>query len=300
VVRKGGSNNHKEKLKREGKPPRWSKTNAKKREDGRAIDSNIIVCVKHVPETAEADLKINAQSKTIEKTGIVFDINECDDYALEEAVQLKEKYGGTVTVITVGSEESDTTLRKCLARGADEAIRLTDPKFVGSDAYAIARILSSIIRKIPFDLVLTGTLASDDSYSMVGPVLAERLKVPHATMAKKIEMLDDAARVHRELEENLEEIVEVKLPAVLSAQTGINVPRYVSIMSIRKAMQKEIKVMNLTDTGLDETEVGEIGSWLSIERMYIPLGEKNTEFLKGTPNEIAAKIIEILRSKGLI
>jgi electron transfer flavoprotein beta subunit len=260
---------------------------------------NIVVCVKHVPETAEADLKIDAQRKTIEERGLAFDINECDDYALEEAVQIKEKYGGRVIAITVGPEESDSTLRKCLARGADEAIRLTDPKFEGSDAYVIAGILASIIQRIPFDLILTGTLASDDGYSAVGPILAEKLNVTHATMIKKVELTDGAARVHRELEESLEEIAEVRLPAVLSIQTGINVPRYVSIMSIRKAMQKEIKVLNLMDTGLDEKAVGEWGSWIHIERMYIPPVEKHTEFLEGTPDEIATKIVEILKARRM-
>ena len=104
---------------------------------------DIIVCVKHVPETAEAELKIDASGKAIEKTGLVFDINEWDDYALEEAVRIKEKQGGTVTAITIGTEDSDSTLRKCLARGADKAIRLTDPKFEGSDSYAISKILTA-------------------------------------------------------------------------------------------------------------------------------------------------------------
>ncbi|MGC9346374.1 MAG: electron transfer flavoprotein subunit beta/FixA family protein, partial [Candidatus Bathyarchaeales archaeon] len=120
---------------------------------------DIVVCVKHVPETAEAELKIDPTGKAIEKTGLVFDINEWDDYALEEAVRIKEKQGGTVTAITIGAEDSDSTLRKCLARGADKAIRLTDAKFEGSDGYAIAKILHSTIKGLPFDLILTGALA---------------------------------------------------------------------------------------------------------------------------------------------
>jgi electron transfer flavoprotein beta subunit len=260
----------------------------------------VIVCVKHVPETAEAELKIDASGRGIDKTGLVYDINEWDDYALEEAVRLKEKFGGTVTAITVGSEESDATLRKCLARGADKAIRLTDPKFEGSDAYATAKILYSAIKNLPFDIILTGAQAGDDGSSIVGPVLAEMLGVPHSTMVKKIDVKDGKAVVNRELEGGWEEQLEVKLPALFAVQTGINEPRYVSIMGIRKAMQREVKVMGLADIGLSENEVGEAGSWLRIENLYVPPVEKQAEFLTGKPEEIAAKIVELLKSKGLI
>ena len=261
---------------------------------------DIIVCVKHVPETAEAELKIDVTGKGIEKTGLVFDINEWDDYALEEAVRIKEKFGGTVTAITVGAEDSESTLRKCLARGADKAIRLTDPKFAGSDAYATAKILYRVIKDMHFDLILTGAQAGDDGSAVVGPVLAELLGIPHATMVKKIELGEGKAFVNRELEGGLEERLEVKLPALFAVQTGINEPRYVSIMGIRKAMQKEVKVMGLADIGLSESEVGEAGSWLMIEKLYVPPVEKQAEFLTGSPDEIATKIVEILKSRGLI
>jgi len=261
---------------------------------------DVVVCVKHVPETAEAELKIDSSGKAIEKAGLVFDINEWDDYALEEAIRIKEKQGGTVTAITIGPQDSDSTLRKCLARGADTAIRLTDLKFNGSDGYAIAKILHSVIKNLHFDLVLTGMQAGDDGSAMVGPILAETLGVPHATMVKKIELATDTAKINRELEGGLEENLEIKLPALLTIQTGINEPRYVSIMGIRKAMQKEIKVMTLADTGLSETDVGEAGSWTKTEKLYVPPVEKQAEFLKGSPDEIAAKISEILKSRGFI
>jgi len=261
---------------------------------------DIILCVKHVPETAEAEIKIDGTGKAIEKNGLVFDINEWDDYALEEAVLLKEKFGGTVTAITVGSEDADSVLRKCLARGADKAIRLTDPKFEGSDGYAVARILAKVIKDLPFNMILTGTQAGDDGYAVVGVILAELLGIPHATMVKKIELNDEVAKLNRELEGGLEEIVEVKLPAVLTIQTGINEPRYVSIMGTRKAMKKEIKVLGLAEVGLGENEVGEAGSWIKMEKMYVPPVEKQAEFLKGSPEEIAVKIAEILKAKGLV
>jgi len=261
---------------------------------------DIIVCVKHVPETAEAELKIDGTGKGIDRTGLVYDINEWDDYALEEAVRMKEKHGGTVMALTIGGDDSDTTLRKCLARGADKAMRLTDPKFSDSDGYATAKILHSVIKTLHFDLILTGMQAGDDGQAEVGPILAEMLNIPHATMVKKIELAAGAAKVNRELEGGLEEQIEVKMPALVSVQTGINEPRYVSIMGIRKAMQKEIKLMTLADTGLTENDVGAAGSWVKVERMYVPPVEKQAEFIKGSPDEIAAKITEILKSRGLI
>jgi electron transfer flavoprotein beta subunit len=261
---------------------------------------DIIVCVKHVPETAEAELKIDSSGKAIEKAGLVYDINEWDDYALEEAVRIKEKQGGTVTAITLGPIDADSTLRKCLARGAEKAIRLTDPKFDNSDGYAIARILNSVIKTLHYDLILVGMQAGDDGSATVGPILAQLLGIPHATMIKKLELATDTAKVNRELEGGLEEQLEIKLPALFSVQTGINEPRYVSIMGIRKAMQKEIKVMTLADTGLTEADVGPQGSWLTIDKLYVPPVEKQAEFLKGTPEEIATRVTEILKSKGLI
>ncbi len=261
---------------------------------------DIIVCVKHVPETAEAELRIDGTGKAIDKMGLVFDINEWDDYALEEAVRIREKQGGTVTAITIGADDSDSTLRKCLARGADKAIRLTYQKFNDSDGYAIAKILHSVIKNLPHSLILTGMQAGDDGNAVVGPALAEMLKIPHVTMVKKLELGEGTAIANRELEGGLEEQVEVKTPALLSVQTGINEPRYVSIMGIRKAMQKEIKLMTLADTGLTENDVGSSGSWTKIEKMYVPPVEKQAEFLKGSPEEVAGKVTEILKAKGLI
>ncbi|NIO37496.1 electron transfer flavoprotein subunit beta [Candidatus Bathyarchaeota archaeon] len=261
---------------------------------------NVIVCVKHVPETAEAEIKIDATGKAIEEAGLVFDINEWDDYALEEAVRIKENFNGTVTAVTVGPEDADSTLRKCLARGVDRAVRLTDAQFEGSDGYAIAKILCNAIKDMSFDVILTGALADDDGYTMVGPILAELLGIPHATMVKKIDIADGVAKVNRELEGGLQEIIQVQLPAVLSVQTGINEPRYVSILGIRKAMKKEITVLGLADVNLSEEDVGESGSWMRIEKLYMPPVEKQAEFIVGSPEDIAGKIVEILKSRGLL
>src|SRR4030043_2425419 len=204
---------------------------------------NIIVCVKRVPDTAEADISIDKSGKDIDKSGLAFDLNEGDSYAIEEAIMLKEKLGGTVTVLSVGGEDSNESLRKCLAMGADDAMRLTDPAFDGSDGFVTAKILAEAIRKIPYDLILTGTQAEAEGYGQVGSVVAELLGIPHAAVVNRREIQDKKATVHRELEGGLEEVYEIDLPALLTIQTGINEPRYVSIMGIRKVAKKEIKVM---------------------------------------------------------
>jgi electron transfer flavoprotein beta subunit len=220
---------------------------------------NIIVCIKRVPETTDVDIVIDRSGRDINKAGLVFDLNEWDSYAVEEALRLKEKHGGRVTVVSMGGEESNESLRKCLAMGAEDAIRLSDPAFDGSDGYATARTLAEAIRKLPYDLILSGTQAEDDGYGQVGVAIAEILGIPHAALVNKIEIVDKKMKVHRELEAGLEEILELDLPAALTIQTGINEPRYVSIMGIRKVAKKEITALGASDLALKAEEVGSEG-----------------------------------------
>lgn len=259
---------------------------------------DIVVCVKRVPDTKEAEIAIDKGERGIKEKDLVFDINEWDRYAVEEAILLKEKFGGSVTVVALGPEEVEDTLRRCLATGADNAIRLTDQSFEGSDGFTIARILCQAIKALPFDLVLTGAQADDDGYGQVGPVLAELLGTPHAALVNRIKILNGRARVHRELEAGLEEVLDVQLPAVFTIQTGINEPRYVSIMGIRKASGREIRVLDLEELGLKEEEVGEAGSKTRIERLSLPLAAKEIQILPGSPEEIAARLSQILKDKG--
>jgi electron transfer flavoprotein beta subunit len=259
---------------------------------------DIVVCVKRVPDTSEAEVVIAKDGRAIEAKDLVFDINEWDRYAVEEAVRLKGKHGGSVTVVTVGGEETEDTLRRCLATGADHAVRLTDDAFNGSDAATIARILCQAVSKVNFDLVLTGAQASDDGCGQVGATLAELLGIPHATLVTHIESIDGRVRVHRELEGGLDEVVEVPLPAVLTIQTGINEPRYVSIMGVRKAAQKEIELLGLKELDLREEEVGESGSGTRVERLFPPPVTKEAEIMQGSPEEMAAKLAQILKDVG--
>jgi len=263
---------------------------------------DIIVCVKHVPDTTEAEVRIRPDKKDIEKEDLPFVINEWDEYAAEEAILIKERLGGTVTVITVGPRDSEATLRRVLAKGADLAIRVWDNALEGSDAYVIAKVLAKVIqvKELKYDLILTGAQAADDGYAMVGPMLAELLGLPHATLVKKVEVLDGRVRVNRELEGGLEEVVELQLPAVLTIQTGINEPRYVSIRGIRMARKKPLEVLGIEDIGLNPDDVGPSGSWIEVEEMYVPPAEKVAEILTGSPAEEASKLLEVLKSRGLI
>ena len=259
---------------------------------------NIVVCVKRVPDTTEADVSIDKTGKDIDRSGLVFDLNEWDSYAIEEAILLKEKLGGTVTVLSMGGEESNETLRKCLAMGADEAVRLTDPAFDGSDGYATAKVLAEAIRKIPYDLIFTGTQTEDDGYGQVGVVLAELLGVPHASLVTHLEIQEKKVKAHRELEGGLEEVVEIDLPALLTIQTGINEPRYVSIMGIRKVAKKEIKTFGVSDLNLKAEEVGLAGSDIRLEKIFLPPVGEGAVMLDGKPEEVARKVFDILKDKG--
>jgi electron transfer flavoprotein beta subunit len=261
---------------------------------------DIIVCVKRVPETSESDVKIDSSGVGIVQEGLVFNINEADNYALEEALLIKEKQGGTVTLITMGAKASDDTLRMGLAKGADTAIRLDDPAFAGSDGIATARTLAAAIKGMTFDLILTGCIASDDWASVVGPALAEMLGIPHATMVTKAEIQEGSAQVSRELEGGLLEVLDMKLPAVLTIQTGINEPRYASIMGIAKASKKEIALKGLGDLGLQGDQVGKKGSKTTVEKLTLPVQEKMAELIPGAPEEAAAKLSGILKERGLV
>jgi electron transfer flavoprotein beta subunit len=258
----------------------------------------IVVCIKRVPETTEADIFIDKSEKDIDKSGLVFDLNEWDSYAIEEAILLKEKLGGTVTVLSLGGEDTNESIRKCLAMGADDALRLTDPAYQGSDGFTTAKILAEAIRNIPYDLILTGTQAEDDGYGQVGVALAELLGIPHGALVNRIEVQEKKIKAHRELEGGLEEVIDLDLPAVLTIQTGINEPRYVSIMGIRKVAKKEIKVLGASDLHLKPEEVGAAGSDILVENLFLPPVGEGAEILEGKPEEIATRVFSILKDKG--
>jgi electron transfer flavoprotein beta subunit len=253
------------------------------------------VCVKRVPVTQEVDLEINPGKKDIKKDMLAYMINEWDNYAIEEAVSLKERIGGNVTAITVGYEDDEEVLRRCLAMGADSAIRI-DPEGKELDPYLISKILYRIIHEIPYDLILTGVQAEDSNEGMVGIMLAELLGISHSAVVNAIEPEDGRLRIKVELEGGVDEVSSIQLPALLSIQTGINEPRYVSIMGIRKAARKELKVISLNELGLSDDE---LRPWTSIEELFLPPETEGAEILEGDPSTIAEEIIRIIKEKGV-
>jgi len=208
--------------------------------------------------------------------------------------------GGTVTLVTMGSVEAEETIKMGLAKGADNALRLDDPAFAGSDGEVTARILASALKDMEYNLILTGCIATDNWYSQVGPALAEILGIPHATMVIKEEIEEKKVKAYRELEGGILEVLNIELPAVLSIQTGINEPRYASIMGIAKASKKEIALKGINDLGLKEDEVGVKGSKTSIEKLELPVQDKMAELISGSPEVAAEKLSEILKERGIV
>lgn len=261
---------------------------------------NIVVCVKQVPETAEADLKLAPGGTGIVKEGLPLQINESDNYALEQALLLTEEHGGDVTVVTLGPCSSDEVLRMGMAKGARQAVRLGGGEFERGDALAVATALAAALRGVSYDLVLTGCMSSDDGHTQVGVALAECLGIPHATYVVQMEMGDGEVTVGRELEGGIIEKLRMKLPCLLGIQTGINEPRYASIMGIAKASKREIALKSASDLGLDVGTVGEKGSRTRIVELAYPPAGEGAEILEGTPPEVSAKLADVLREKGFV
>jgi electron transfer flavoprotein beta subunit len=255
---------------------------------------DVVVCVKNVPLTQEADLLLDERGKDIRKGNLVYDINEWDNYAVEEAVRIKERLGGTVTAVTLGTEEDEEVLRRCLAMGADAAVRI-EPGSLQPDAFVTAALLAAVVKPLPHDLVLTGVQSDDANQGIVGPLVAERLGLAHAAVVTSLELEDGKASVTIELEGGQEERCRVALPALLAIQTGINEPRYVSVMGIRKAAKIEIMVVRADELGLPAAA---LESTLTIEEMYLPPETEGAEMLQGDAAAVACQIIRIIREKA--
>ncbi len=258
----------------------------------------ILVCVKRVPDTAENEIEVKSDGTDIERDDLVYSVNEWDNYAVEEAIQIRDNVGGSVTVISVGDEESEEVLRREMAMGADKGILLSDDAFEGSDGKGLAGILKAEIEKGNYDLILTGAQA-DDGAGQVGGMLAALLDLPYASLVNSIEVIDDKKmKVGREIEGGNQEMNEIDLPCVLSIQTGINEPRYVGIRGIRKVASLEIPVHGASDIGISPDSVGEAGAKVKrLDFFMQELGE-GAEILEGSMEEIAEKLVELLKAKG--
>ncbi len=258
----------------------------------------ILVCVKRVPDTAENEIEIKTDGTGIEEEDLVYSVNEWDNYAVEEAIQIRDKVGGSVTVVTVGDDESEEVLRREMAMGADKGVLLADEAFEGSDGRGLATILKAAVEKGQYDLILTGAQA-DDGAGQVGGMLAAMLDWPYASLVNSIDPQDgQAIKVGREIEGGNQELNEIELPCVLSIQTGINEPRYVGIRGIRKVASVEIPTQGAGDLGVAVDVVGAAGARVKRVDYFMPELGEGAEILEGSMEEKIEKLIEMLKAKG--
>ncbi len=257
----------------------------------------ILVCVRRVPDTSENEIRLNEAGNDIERDDLVYSVNEWDNYAVEEALQIASRTGGQVKVVTVGGEDDEEVLRRQMAMGANGGALLSDPAFEGSDGRGIAAILSAFVRKGKYDLILTGVQA-DDGGAQVGGMMAAMLDYPFASLVNHIEAQGATLKVGREVQGGNQEINEIDLPCVLSIQTGINEPRYVGMKGIRQVQSIPIPTLGAADLGLDPATVGAAGAHVTRTDYFVPVAGKGAEMLTGDRDAIVGKLVELLKANG--
>ncbi|MDH4101375.1 MAG: electron transfer flavoprotein subunit beta/FixA family protein [Nitrospirota bacterium] len=250
---------------------------------------NIVVCIKQVPDTA-ARLRIDTSGAKLDIADLQWVMNPYDEYAVEEALQLKEKHGGTVTVITVGPERSNEALRSALAMGVDEAVRVWADSCTGLDVSATARILADALKTLSFDVLLFGRQAVDDGAAAVGAMIGELLDLPCVATVQKLEIDDHGVAVAQQEIEGGSRKIQVKLPAIFTAQKGLNTPRYASLPGIMKAKKKEIAVVAASTHE----------SHVSTTVLRTPPERTAGEVLTGDVDTVVSAAVQRLREKGLV
>jgi electron transfer flavoprotein beta subunit len=265
------------------------------------VDVNIIVCLKQVPDT-ESRIKVAADKKSIVTDDLKWVMNPYDEFGVEEALRLKEKFGGEVTVVGVGPKRVTEAIRTALAMGADKGILVNDDALAGSDSLAVGRVLSSVIKDLDFDLVFTGQRGVDDDLGVVGAAVAEFLGIPQVSLAVKVEVAEDAksVRVHRPVEGSTL-VVEAGLPVLVTAQKGLNEPRYASLPGIMKAKKKPLEEKTLADLGLDAAAVGEAARKLEVLELTPPPERAPGKIIEGeSPQEKAAELARLLHEEAKV
>jgi len=258
----------------------------------------ILVCARRVPDTSENEIQLNPTGNDIERDDLVYSINEADNYAVEEALQIVARVGGKVTVVTVGTEDDEEILRREMAMGASHGVLLSDEAFHGSDGRSVAAILKAFVQKGSYDLILTGVQAEDGG-AQVGGMLGAMLDYPFASLVSSIEVLDSKRlKVSREIAGGNKEISEIDLPCVLSIQTGINEPRYVGMRGIRQVASVPIPTPSASALGIDPATVGDAGAKVKRMDYFVPVLGKGAEMLQGSREENIGKLIELVAAKG--
>ncbi len=248
----------------------------------------IIVAIKQVP-VRDSQLRVDANGRWIQEADLSFEINEPDAYALEEALQLKEKHGGEVIALCAGPARAAQTIREALAKGADRAIHIEEENLNTLDTLGVAKLLAGAVKAENPDLILTGLQSDDLGYGQTGVVLAELLGIASSTIIMQVEVNGSSIRVKRELEDGWFQHITMPLPAVLTIQSGINKLRYATLMGIKKAKSKEIKRVTLAELGAAATATA------TIEKIYVPQKSKQTQIFEGDAKSAAAKLVEKLK-----
>jgi len=255
----------------------------------------IIVCVKQVPDIAEIErMETDPQTGRIIREGLPSILNPFDEFAVEEAVVWKEKLGAEVVVVTMGPPQAEDALIHCLSLGADRAVLLSDRDFAGADTLATSYTLAAAVRKIgQFDLILCGQQAIDGDTAQVGPMLAERLRIPQITYVNKLEIEGKRLLARRELEDR-DELVRCRLPVLLTVVKGINVPRVPTFSALSKAMEQDIPTWTAGDLEADRDCLGLAGSPTAVTRVWTPEPRGGGRVLTGPPVEVARQLASAL------
>lgn len=262
---------------------------------------NIIVCLKQVPDT-ESLIKIAPDGRSIVKDDIKWVMNPYDEFGVEEALRIKEKLGGEVTVIGLGPKRVTESIRTALAMGADKGVLISDPALDGSDSIATAKALAAVIKNLQYDLIFTGQRGVDDDLGLVGATLAEFLGIPHLSVVVKVEISGDgkSVKVNGPVEGQTL-VIESSLPALLTAQKGLNEPRYASLPGIMKAKKKPLEEKTLADIGLAPSDVGEGARKLKILQLTPPPERKAGRIVEGeTPEAKAAELAKLLHEDAKV
>ncbi len=259
-----------------------------------------IVCMTHVPDTATI-IKVGADGKHIDETGIKWIVSPYDEYALEEALQVTEAKGGEVTVVTYGPQRAEAGLRECLARGAHNAVHIVGGEATLGDSYAIARVLAAAIKDREYDVILLGVKGVGTDNAQVGPMLAELLDLPHISNVVKVEWNDGAIVAEREVEGG-HEVLESPLPAVLTAQKGLNEPRYAALKGIMAAKRKPVEKLQVSDLGLDEEALAGPEATYSVRSLELPPEKQAGKIIQGEddPAAAAAELVKLLHEEAKV
>jgi electron transfer flavoprotein alpha/beta subunit len=260
----------------------------------------IVVCIKQVPEISQ--VKLDPVTHNLVREGVPSIVNPFDEIALEEALRIKEKVGGEVTVITMGPPQAKDALLRCLAMGADKGVFLTDRNFAGADTWTTSLTLAKALEKLEYDLILCGKQAIDGDTAQVGPEITEHLGIPIIPYVKKV-IIDPSQKkltAHSETDEGYD-VIESKLPVLLTAIKGLNEPRLPSVMGIMSAKKKEIKVWGMADLGGDVESYGLKGSPTQVVRVATPEPRgKGTIITDQDPKVAVKKAIEILTEAHML